>query len=434
MKTHATLAAAMLCSLSARADDAPVLELGQQEAFAWSAKAELATTFENGQSSIRFVTASPEAGSTHFGYRTEKGLPAGTYVAKFTMTAFQGWRGMLSIMQQDSPWRQFRKQEVTLKANEETAIEIPFKVTPSLANTPIRIPGILFGGIEEGAAFRLSTVKVYGYTGAMTADRGSTAQAAAAPAAATIKRVLAKKPADFPTKKRLALVLLVGQSNMAGRGVVTDENDKLDPRVFMLTRNDEWVVAKDPVHYDKPVAGVGAARTFAAAYLQDHPDACVGLVPTACGGSNLDDWLPGGFCNGTSSHPWDDAAQRIATASQDGEWKAVLFHQGESDCGTAESQTYGAKLEELLARIRVELRNPSVPILIGELPKWGGRDDRLGQKLVTAAHKTAAEKLPPAAFVPSTGLTANPDNIHFDATSQKEFGRRYYEAFKRIAD
>jgi hypothetical protein len=43
-----------------------------------------------------------------------------------------------------------------------------------------------------------------------------------------------------------------------------------------------------------------------------------------------------------------------------------------------------------------------------------------------------AEQSPATAFASAKGLTANPDNIHFNHASLQEFGRRYYEAFKTI--
>ena len=37
---------------------------------------------------------------------------------------------------------------------------------------------------------------------------------------------------------------------------------------------------------------------------------------------------------------------------------------------------------------------------------------------------------PYCAFVPATGLGANPDNLHFSAAALQELGLRYYEAFR----
>lgn len=56
----------------------------------------------------------------------------------------------------------------------------------------------------------------------------------------------------------MRLFLLIGQSNMAGRGKMEPQDEVTNPRIYMLTKDGKWVLAKDPVHFDKPVAGVGS--------------------------------------------------------------------------------------------------------------------------------------------------------------------------------
>ena len=89
------------------------------------------------------------------------------------------------------------------------------------------------------------------------------------------------------------LFLLVGQSNMAGRGKVEPQDTVPIPRVLMLDRQRTWVPAVDPMHFDKPVAGVGLGRSFAARIADAHADVTIGLIPAAVGGSPIDAWQPG---------------------------------------------------------------------------------------------------------------------------------------------
>lgn len=49
----------------------------------------------------------------------------------------------------------------------------------------------------------------------------------------------------------------------------------------MQDKAGEWVPAVDPVHYDKSMAGVGPARTFANLLADSDPSITVGLVPAA---------------------------------------------------------------------------------------------------------------------------------------------------------
>ena len=59
------------------------------------------------------------------------------------------------------------------------------------------------------------------------------------------------------------LYILAGQSNMAGRGTITDEYKNAgSEKVLMLTKDGQWVQAKHPIHFDKPSAGVGPGMVF----------------------------------------------------------------------------------------------------------------------------------------------------------------------------
>jgi len=65
----------------------------------------------------------------------------------------------------------------------------------------------------------------------------------------------------------------------------------------MLNNNNEWIPAKNPIHYDKPEkCGVGPALTFATtiATFDDliPKENKIGLIPCAVGGSSLLQWLP----------------------------------------------------------------------------------------------------------------------------------------------
>ena len=64
-------------------------------------------------------------------------------------------------------------------------------------------------------------------------------------------------------KEKFHRVLLVGQSNMAVCGAVEAQDKTPHPRVLMLNKADTWGPAIDPLHFDKPAAGVGLGKTFA---------------------------------------------------------------------------------------------------------------------------------------------------------------------------
>jgi len=104
--------------------------------------------------------------------------------------------------------------------------------------------------------------------------------------------VSAAAAAEVPSD--LQVFLLIGQSNMAGRGTVEADDLVPDPRVLMLTKDLAWVPAVDPLHYDKPGRiGTGLGKTFGLVVAEARPGTVIGLVPAAFGGSSLDEWAPG---------------------------------------------------------------------------------------------------------------------------------------------
>ena len=237
----------------------------------------------------------------------------------------------------------------------------------------------------------------------------------------------------LPPKEKFHLFLLVGQSNMAGRGVVTPADQAPLPRILMLNKAGEWVPAIDPMHFDKPVAGVGLGRSFAAVIAAANPGVTIGLIPCAVGGSPIDTWKPGVLYKETNSYPWDDTMRRAKLALEAGTFKGILWHQGESDTNTPElARAYAPKLRDVVERLRAELKAPNVPFVLGQLGRFEGRPWNESQILVDQAHRDLPKLVGHAAFVSAEGLKDKGDKIHFDADSYRELGRRYAEAFLKL--
>ena len=57
--------------------------------------------------------------------------------------------------------------------------------------------------------------------------------------------------------------LMIGQSNMGGRGYMKDVPLLFDEHIKML-RNGLWQVMTEPINFDRPNSGVGLASSFAA--------------------------------------------------------------------------------------------------------------------------------------------------------------------------
>ncbi|UUO05358.1 sialate O-acetylesterase [Blastopirellula sp. J2-11] len=234
----------------------------------------------------------------------------------------------------------------------------------------------------------------------------------------------------LPPQEKFQLFLLIGQSNMAGRGKVEPQDQEVNPRVLTLNKAGQWVPAVDPIHFDKPgVAGVGLGRTFGLEIAKANPEITVGLIPCAVGGTPIDRWAPGAYDKPTKSHPYDDALPRAKKALESGVLCGILWHQGEGDSNPAKAKVYEQKLGELVTRVRKELDAPDVPFLVGQLGEFAERPWDDAKKQVDAAQRHYAASHPNAAFVSAEGLTHKGDKVHFNAESYREFGRRYAKAY-----
>ena len=228
---------------------------------------------------------------------------------------------------------------------------------------------------------------------------------------------------------RLQLFLLIGQSNMAGRGRPEAADQQPQPRIWMLTKELSWVPARDPMHFDKPaVIGVGPGFGFAKRLADAYPDINIGLIPCAVGGSGIDDWQPGSYYEPTHSYPYDDALRRARKALENGQLAGFLWHQGESDSEPGKAAVYDQKLTELVQRFRKELNAPRVPFVVGTLGDFVVNRNP-NARTVNEALQRATQHISNSYCVVSAGLTDKGDSTHFDTRSARTLGRRYAEVF-----
>ena len=224
--------------------------------------------------------------------------------------------------------------------------------------------------------------------------------------------------------------LIIGQSNMAGRGNIA-EAEPLDTNggKLKVLRNGRWHEMYRPVNPDRMFSGSCLAESFAKAYSDQHPDVQVGIIPAADGGTTLDQWQEGSLL-------FDNAVMMAKLAMRTSHLAGILWHQGESDCRDELFPLYLEKLIKIMNALRRELNAEDVPLIVGGLGdflkdcthhSWLKNYTHVNRALEDFARQT-----PNTAFAPATGLTSNPDKLHFDHRSLKEFGLRYYEAFRAL--
>src|SRR5699024_7187519 len=137
-----------------------------------------------------------------------------------------------------------------------------------------------------------------------------------------------------------------------------------------LSKNGKWVPATEPIHYDKPVAGVGPGRSFGKVIKSRDTTIKVGLIPCAVGGSSITVWKPGGYHQQTQTHPYDDCIARAQKARKDGTLKAILWHQGASDSNPDQAPPYKKRLYKFVKDFRNDLGTPNLPFIAGELGQF----------------------------------------------------------------
>ena len=225
--------------------------------------------------------------------------------------------------------------------------------------------------------------------------------------------------------------LLIGQSNMSGRGIASEVEPILDARLKML-RNGRWLPMRTPVATDRIFAGVSLAESFALAYANDHPGVEVGLIPCSDGGTTLDQWQVHGLL-------FDHAIYQSRLAARTSHIVGILWHQGESDSREGLYQHYTEKFLPIMQAFREELNLPDVPWIIGELGDYLANITleqyewlRKNYLKINEQLMQIAQNDPLVGFASAKGLEPNPDNLHINSKSLREFGLRYYEEFRKL--
>ena len=235
-------------------------------------------------------------------------------------------------------------------------------------------------------------------------------------------------------KRKRILVLLAGQSNMAGRGEVDTEDREEIPGLMMMNRELKWVPAIEPVTADRPFAGVGPGRTFGRLLLEANPGCTVGLVPVAVGGTPISAWKRGAHSPwNENERPYDDAVRRAKAALEQGDrFAVVLWHQGETDA-KLKNRRYAEDLKEVIRNFRADLPLAGVPFLCGGLGEYL-KGSQYDFPPVDAAIKAVAAELPDLGYVSVAGLTDKGDKLHFSSASARELGRRYFAEYQRLVN
>ena len=241
-----------------------------------------------------------------------------------------------------------------------------------------------------------------------------------------------------PTDVKYDIFLLIGQSNMAGRGsMLSGDATRQLNNVWLLNDKDEPERARNPLNKYSTVRkalsqqqinpGMSFGETVAQATGRR-----VLLVVNALGGSAIEPWAKtADKINDTSSvgygtlQLYSEAVRRAKEAMKYGELKAIVWHQGEANAGTtARMKGYMAKLSTLVSDLRSDLGMPDLPFVAGEIARLREPHNANFNPVI----RTISSNIPNSAYISSEGAsTIATDDPHFDRDGQILLGTRYAE-------
>ena len=226
--------------------------------------------------------------------------------------------------------------------------------------------------------------------------------------------------------------LVIGQSNMAGRGDFGEVEPINNFRCYML-RNGRFVKMYEPLNVDRAIfdgkfrSGIGLAPSFANEFALTLKKR-IGLIPCADGGTVISEWQPGEIL-------YDNAVIMTRLAMRTSSFSGFLWHQGESDArDDVSAQEYKRGLVNFINSIRRELDAEFLPFILGELsesvtPEWATVENI--KKINSVIYEVASE-LPKCAVASAKGLTLKADGVHFNSVSLREFGKRYFNTYMKV--
>ena len=161
--------------------------------------------------------------------------------------------------------------------------------------------------------------------------------------------------------------LLIGQSNMAGRGEF-GEVEPIKNKQCLMLRMGRWQTMSEPINPDRRIlegkthSGISLGASFAND-LAETTGQKIGLIPCADGGTRLSQWMPGEIL-------YDHAVMMTKLAMRSGELAGILWHQGEAESGTMEkASTYAQRFGVIIEQLQKDL-GVQVPLVLGELGEY----------------------------------------------------------------
>ncbi|MBM1107268.1 sialate O-acetylesterase [Aurantibacter crassamenti] len=235
---------------------------------------------------------------------------------------------------------------------------------------------------------------------------------------------------NIPKKENVSVYILAGQSNMAGRGFVEPSDTIPNEKLFSVNKNGQLILAKEPLHYyESQLTGLDCGVSFGKTILENNNEDYVLLLPTAVGGSSIQQWIKDSIHRDVPL--LSNFKEKVSIGKKYGTIKGILWHQGESDTSNELNiKEYSNRLSYLFNEFRTIVGNNQLPIILGELGGYS-KDNESWQKINSAIHSyTQKDSL--TSFITTQDLEHKGDYIHFNANGQREMGKRYAQKMNKF--
>lgn len=190
-------------------------------------------------------------------------------------------------------------------------------------------------------------------------------------------------PVFAETLKDFDVYLMIGQSNMAGRGPLEakDTTDVIEG-VWLLNPDGEPEPAVAPlnkystIRKELSLQGYNPGCEFGR-IMQKEKGRPILLVVNARGGSHIAEWQPD-----NSNGYFKDAVSRTQKAMRYGKLKGILWNQGETDV-LMRTWDYPEKFSLMISALRKELGSGAIPVVIGQVGRWNWHLRRTSRNSMT---------------------------------------------------
>ena len=225
------------------------------------------------------------------------------------------------------------------------------------------------------------------------------------------------------------LYLLLGQSNMVGYAPLEEKDTAAIRGVWLLNDKGEIIPATSPINRFSTIRFMGQTYyglgSSFSKRVRHQTGRYILLVSNARGGSAIAEWQKESTYNFYS-----ESVRRTkqALAHPGVKLKAILWHQGESDCTRPEFEDYWySHLSKMVEDFRADFGNPELPIVIGQTYAGASYADKMNPVM-----EKVSDYISFSSWVSSEGCADLGDAIHFSRDGYDLIGARYADEIIKL--